>query len=221
MPFERDFTLLRHFKKDNGLFIDVGANRGQSIDAIRMFVKDSTILAFEANPLLAQALTKRWKNSTQVVIQACGLAAHESSQTLYIPTYNQFIYDGLASFTKEEATSWLNKQTVAGFNPKKLRQIEVTCDAKTLDSFSVEPDFIKLDVQGFETEVLKGAENTVQRHKPLILLENNKNADALLVSWGFSRFAWDGQKLKKGQHGSLNTFYGMPETFVNWSLEVT
>ena len=43
---------------------------------------------------------------------------------------------------------------------------------RSLDSFSFEYiDFIKIDVEGFEIEVLKNSINTIQRHKPLIFIE--------------------------------------------------
>lgn len=52
-----------------------------------------------------------------------------------------------------------------------------TCDddnivCRSLDSFSFEYiDLIKIDVEGFEIEVLKNSINTIKRHKPLIFIE--------------------------------------------------
>jgi len=40
-----------------------------------------------------------------------------------------------------------------------------------LDDFNLIPSFIKIDVQGSEMEVLKGAERTIRLHKPVVVVE--------------------------------------------------
>lgn len=42
-----------------------------------------------------------------------------------------------------------------------------------LDSFGVDPDLIKLDVEGFEGEVLLGARETLARSSPVVVFEDN------------------------------------------------
>lgn len=50
------------------------------------------------------------------------------------------------------------------------REIEL----KTLDSYRLnEVDLIKVDVEGFEGEVLRGARETLQRWRPTVVLEEN------------------------------------------------
>ena len=44
-------------------------------------------------------------------------------------------------------------------------------EIKTLDSFNLEPDFIKIDIQGYEISVLKGASKTLEKFKPTLLIE--------------------------------------------------
>jgi len=68
---------------------------------------------------------------------------------------------------------------------------------KRLDDFEfTDPvDFVKIDVEGYEYMVLEGAEQTLRRHKPVVIVEQkpgkvewfgHKQYDArdLLISWG-------------------------------------
>ena len=49
---------------------------------------------------------------------------------------------------------------------------------KTLDSFNFEDvDYIKIDVEGHELKVLKGAINTINKYSPLIVVEENGSAE--------------------------------------------
>lgn len=44
-------------------------------------------------------------------------------------------------------------------------------EVRTLDSFHLSPDFIKIDCEGYEYFVLKGAEKTIRVNKPVIIVE--------------------------------------------------
>ena len=46
-------------------------------------------------------------------------------------------------------------------------------------------DFIKIDVEGYEPKVLKGAEATLTKHWPLIQMEVNDEAEEYLFSIGY------------------------------------
>lgn len=67
---------------------------------------------------------------------------------------------------------------------------------KTLDSFEFsEVDLIKIDVEGFEEEILAGAEKTILKNKPILVVEQQKHEykDAMkdlpsikiLEKWGY------------------------------------
>ena len=58
---------------------------------------------------------------------------------------------------------WIGAKSVYWFRPDKLRVDEVECGTTTLDSFNLEPVFVKVDVEGLEYAVLEGARQTLTR----------------------------------------------------------
>ena len=67
-----------------------------------------------------------------------------------------------------------NKEHTASqeFNSTVITNTPGNVQCRTLDSFNLNNiDFIKIDVDGFEVEVLKGAENTIKRNNPVINVE--------------------------------------------------
>ena len=49
-------------------------------------------------------------------------------------------------------------------------------DIRKFDSLDlkIKPHFIKIDVEGFDFYVLKGLSKTIKKHKPILLIEYNK-----------------------------------------------
>jgi hypothetical protein len=59
-----------------------------------------------------------------------------------------------------------------------------------LDSLRLEPDFIKLDIEGCEVKALKGAEQTILKHKPKMVIEVNHEALRRQGSYPGEIFGW-------------------------------
>lgn len=211
-PFEADFRFLAHWRPAPGeVFVDAGANRGQSIDAIRLYHPDALIHAFEPNPHLALALARLFEDDPALAVYRCGLAAREEGRRLYVPVYRGFVYDGLASFDEAECRGWLNAETVAGFDPAQLEVMACEAKAFPLDQLALPVGFLKLDVQGFEEAVLRGGEQTLKSAAPIVMMENNETADAFLTGeLGWVRAAFTGKGLRANAWGALNTFYVAP-----------
>lgn len=55
-----------------------------------------------------------------------------------------------------------------------------TADMRPLDSFHIDRvDLIKIDCEGYEKQVIEGAMLTLERNKPVVIIEQKKNLDAL------------------------------------------
>ena len=211
-PFEADFRILEQLEIGDGLCLDVGGNRGQSIDAIRLMQPDCKIMSFEPSGLLSDGLEKQAARDENTQIMHMGLGDEAGEFTLYTPFYRNFMYDGLASFVEDEARQWLNEETVWRFNPDLLRIEERSCKITVLDEMNLDPVFVKLDVQGFEKQVILGGRETLARNKPLILMENNKPGDETLLEMGWRCAAYDPAGLRLDELGYNNTFYLHPES---------
>ena len=156
-PHEGEFRALR-FVPDSlaGGFLDVGANQGQSVESIRIFKPNAPIHCFEANGLLAEKLRGRYAGHSKIQVESFGLADKKQSRPLYIPVYKNFVYDGLASFDKEFASTWLSDETLYWFSPAKLKLLETPCATERLDDLNLNPIVIKIVVQGFQYQVVNG-----------------------------------------------------------------
>ncbi len=71
----------------------------------------------------------------------------------------------------------------------KFEDVEVI----TLDSLNIKPDMLKLDLEGYEAEALKGSMATLQRHKPIVMFEFNY--DTLFKKDGQFNQAFDALRL--------------------------
>ena len=212
-PFEAEFSLLSRWRPDPGeVFIDVGAHRGQSVDAIRLYQPDALIHAFEPNVHLATGLATLFDDDPALAVYACGLSDKDEARRLYVPVYRGFVYDGLASFDPDQSRTWLSDETVAGFNPDRFEMMAGEARTFTLDMLDLQPGFIKIDAPGWFEAVVRGAKKTLQRCRPLILMQSNPDADQVLTEeLGYTRAAFDGAVLRPGEQGRENTVYAPTE----------
>lgn len=211
-PFEADFNVLKGLDLRGQLCLDVGGNRGQSIDAIRLMQPECNVISFEPNRLLAQALELQVANDPRTEIVNSGLGDEAGEFLLHTPFYRNFMYDGLSSFDEEEARQWLNENTVWKFKPDLLRIEKHRCKISVLDDLKLNPVFLKLDVQGYERQVLVGGRKTIERNKPLILMENNSSGDEYMLDMGWQHAAWTANGLRLSERGTTNTFYLHPDS---------
>lgn len=131
--------------------IDVGANNG--LYSYYLARHADAIKAFEPQPSLCDML-RAW-NHPKVETFNAGLSDKCGSMTLHVPRDGKG--KGLAP--------------LASFR-KLPNSIEYPVPVMRLDDLSFKDvDFIKIDVEGHEAEVLRGASKTIQENKPMLLVE--------------------------------------------------
>lgn len=138
--------------------IDVGANEGHWSLFMRHLHPKSPILAIEPNPVPLELLQKNFaanhlSNATVLAIALAGKAEIREFETIDNVT-------GLGSFHIDRTgRPWLT--------PEKIKLIEVEC--RTLDQIlqqqNLTPfiDILKVDVEGAELDVVRGAQLALQR----------------------------------------------------------
>jgi FkbM family methyltransferase len=204
---ESDFDALKLIPgMDNGLAIDIGANRGDTIQAIKMRTTNTRVMAFEPNPLIFSRLNRIFKNRKDVKLFNFGLGSKDEIAALNVPFYKDFMFDGLASFDIAAALGWLRGR-IFFYNEKHLRLRQIDCCLTRLDRFEVNPTFIKIDVQGFEDRVLAGASETIHRCRPVVLIETpSGEVVRYMKKINYQPFRYNQKKLQEGL-GALNTFF--------------
>ena len=97
-PHERDFEALRLLAIDDREdFVDIGANRGQSIQSIRLFRPQARIVAFEPNRSIYSVLNAKFGSDPRLRLINAAVGRATGLATLHIPVYRGFPFDGLAS----------------------------------------------------------------------------------------------------------------------------
>tara|TARA_A200000159_G_C7314925_1_gene336275 strand:+ start:1080 stop:1613 length:534 start_codon:yes stop_codon:yes gene_type:complete len=131
-------------------YIDIGALDG---DTAKPFVDNfEKIIAFEPNPEVFKMIPESIEKYN------VGLGDQTETRNLILPD------NGLNLAAHGSVTRY----------GKGVKTFAV--DIKTLDSYNfTNIDFVKIDVEHFELQVCKGAENTFKRCMPTVMFENKRN----------------------------------------------
>jgi len=136
--------------------IDIGCHKGEMLDAMLKLAPNGKHMAFEPIPEMFEQLQKKY--SPKAKIYPYALADSKGTTTF--------------NFVKNApAYSGIKKRKYAVDQPDIE---EITVELRTLDELTSEStriDFIKIDVEGAELGVLKGAAQLIGKFKPVIVFE--------------------------------------------------
>lgn len=167
--------------------VDVGANIGYfSVLLSRRVGSQGRVNSFEPNPQILDLLKENLQSRNNIELHAVALSDREQESSLFAPE-NYEANRGLAS---------LNQQ-----GSKKI----ATVGLKTLDSFQLRPRVMKMDVEGHELQVLKGARDTLISLEHIVFEDHDLSGNGVaefLNSQGFEIYylqkTFGGLKLQKG-----------------------
>lgn len=141
------------FNFQDSVAYDIGANIGNhSVQFANRFAK---VFSFEPNQLTFKLLQINLNPFDNVKVNNFGFGRNE-----------------------EHLKLTGNFENVGGATalPSKFSDFEFDVQIKKLDDFvsnHLAPNFIKIDVEGMEIEVLEGGENTFLKHRPMVAFEAN------------------------------------------------
>jgi len=151
---------------EHGLIVDAGANIGFfSIPvALQTKSKNIRVLAFEPQPQLYNALCGSValnEMTDNVFVYNMGLGRHESVAAIDSVDYSKDADYGMVSLHEAPETE----------HPYMRRG---TAKIVSLDSMKLPAlDFLKVDVEGYEIDVLAGARESIRAYRPWIWIEYN------------------------------------------------
>ncbi|RJX65528.1 FkbM family methyltransferase [Tsuneonella suprasediminis] len=214
-PDEPDLRGFAVLAGSASLIADIGANGGQSAVALSFIVPDARIVSFEPNPVLWRelAFVQRLLGS-RFERRQIGLGPEAARMQLHIPTVGGLPITTRASLTPDGA-----REQAARLESDTGRRVEITSvevSVETFDSLDLMPSGIKIDVEGYEYEVLSGMVRTLCDARPLVMLECNARDGeclALLEPLGYRRAWFDrprGCLTATRPHGAGN-WYAVPD----------
>jgi FkbM family methyltransferase len=147
--FDAALTFVTNFNQA----VDIGANIGFHSTRLGKLFKN--VKAFEPSTINFECLRQNTKSFTNIEIFHAGVGNISTELILELPNDN----DNCGAFSFVDF--------VENTNEKIIEKVKVF----TLDELDINPDFIKIDTQGFEKNVLLGSIQTIKKTKPVILAE--------------------------------------------------
>jgi len=170
-------------KYNNMTVVDVGANVGDTIAVLKSYV-DVPVIAIEGDEISYQYLEKNAINFSDVSLikTFLGDSVQEVNVSLEKGGWNTTIIPGKQSNTKVTFNTLDNILLSSGYEKAEIK-------------------LLKVDVEGYDTIVLRGALKTIHKYKPVLFFEYNRdnmkviNEEGLptlflFLEYGYSKIAF-------------------------------
>lgn len=157
-------SVMKRLAVEGAVAFDIGANIGvHSLTLARAVGAGGRVLAFEPNPPVRRVLTRNLalNRLDQVIVFECALGSEAGKMELRVPdpASPEASNPGLASLVALETAHHLVRVPV--------RTVDQIVDDVGLDRV----DLVKIDVQGYEYDVLLGMRDTLNRFSPALIFE--------------------------------------------------
>jgi FkbM family methyltransferase len=152
-------------RRELGCVVDVGANRGQWASALLTLRPPRRFEIFEPNPEAFAILERSMSTAAGVRLHRSAIGAEPGELVLHVTEGSEF-----ASFLEPE-------RALEAFYAPGVMQVtaDVRVPVETLDRVLHDVDridLLKIDVQGFERQVLSGAADVLRRTRALLIEAN-------------------------------------------------
>ena len=197
-------SIFRYSKNLNfEIMIDVGSHQGEFIARFLNFKKIKKFYCFEPNKILFKKLYKQYKNNKKISLYSTALGDNKSVKKLFLSnlTYNST----MSTFNKK--SNYLKFKNLLINDQNNLKHSNV--NQNTFNNFfkykNIKKSFLKLDVEGYEYNVLIGANKKIKEVKYILIehqfsdqYQNNfQKVKKLIIKYNF-------RKLKNFYYPSLH-----------------
>lgn len=155
---------IAHVARDGGVLFDIGAHSGLISAAFCAANPRNTVYSFEPSPILAERLFAiRDLNQFGDRMRIEQTAIGDASKTM------EMVLDPAGGFIQAQRfdhTMWA---------PPKAVQVRMESIQDAASRLNAIPQFVKIDIESYEFEAIKGATEFLSRYKPTLFLELHLN----------------------------------------------
>lgn len=156
----QSLRIMRKVLTKDAVCIDVGAHKGEVLDDMIALAPNAVHMAFEPIPSFYQDLILRYEGKAKVFNLAL---SDKAGSTTFQHVVSNPAYSGM----KQRA--YQQEETIEEIKVEMARLDDLV-------DLEQKIDLIKIDVEGAELQVLKGAEQLLKKWKPTIIFEHGKGA---------------------------------------------
>jgi FkbM family methyltransferase len=159
-----EFHCIASAARIGGILFDIGAHSGLISALFCSANPENRVVSFEPSPISTERLSAiRQLNRFDERMRIEQIGIGEATQTV------EMLLDPAGGFIQTQRfdhTMWASPQ---------VARIQVESIQDAASRLNVLPQFIKLDIEGYEYEAIKGAAEFLSHHKPTIFLELHLN----------------------------------------------
>jgi FkbM family methyltransferase len=193
-PHEPEYAVFALFGDRDGLFLDIGANAGMSALSFRIYKRENPILSIEPNPHHSRDLEFAGRLVGGFSYLSVAAGDRPGVFTLHVPVYRGVPLTTEASLDLGAVLDSPSLRARLGdrMDGQDFTVVEKNVPVRRIDDMGLQPDFVKLDVQGFEYAVLMGMLDTLRKARPVLLVETPTEATYdLMAAEGYHPRAYD------------------------------
>ena len=187
------------------LFMDVGANCGQSIISLKAVNPEAQIRSFEPTSFSFAIAERVAKVFPEVQVFNFGLSDRNDRLPIFTPVIDGLLVTPLTSLDPSvfdpggTMYKFLTEDIAKG---AEVSLFEQEIELRRGDDLALAPAVIKIDVEGAELRVLAGLERTIAAHKPLVMTEKS---DAVGIARFLANLGYDSYRYEPAQAEDRST----------------